>query len=70
MTGDYIAMTKTPLIDFLKDNSQQSLADAVGLAQSAISKMVKSERNITVIQHQGGLIELQEEKTIAMQKQA
>jgi len=58
-------MTKTPLNEYLKNHSQQELADAVGFYQSAISNMVRSARDITVIENDDGTIELREEKTIA-----
>lgn len=63
-------MTETPLANYLSQpgRSQQALANAVGLAQAAISKMLKAERNIIVVTHENGAIELREEKTIATQK--
>jgi len=63
-------MNHIPLKTFLKSPgaSQKTLAKAVGLAQSAISKMLKTGRNITVVIHDGGLIELREEKTVAKSK--
>jgi Asp/Glu/hydantoin racemase len=40
------------------------LAKAIGYRQSAISNMLKAERNISVITHTNGRIELLEEKII------
>jgi len=63
-------MNQIPLKTFLESPgaSQLMLAKAVGLAQSAISKMIKTERNIFVVIHEGGVIELREEKTVAKSK--
>lgn len=61
---------QVPLKDFLESPgiSQETLAKSVGLAQSAISKMLKTKRNIFVCIHDGGIIELREEKTVAKSK--
>lgn len=61
-------MSKTPLKAYLETNSQASLAQAVGLTQGAISKMLLAGRNVFVVSHQGGTIELVEEKQIANSK--
>jgi len=63
-------MNQIPLKTFLKTPgiSQQTLAKSIGLAQSAISKMIKTERNIFVVVHENGVIELREEKTVAKSK--
>lgn len=59
-------MQKKPLTEYLKDpkNSQESLAAAIGYRQSAISNMIKAGRNIFVITHENGKVELLEEKII------
>lgn len=57
-------MNRIPLASYLKHHSQQSVAEAVGLSQGAISKMVRTGRNISVVEHDTGFIELVEEKPI------
>lgn len=59
-------MKKIPLAEYLKQpgRSQEALAEAVNLNQSAISKMLRVKRNISVITHEDGSIELLEEKVI------
>jgi predicted XRE-type DNA-binding protein len=63
-------MNQIPIKTFLETTgiSQKTLAKSVGLAQSAISKMIKTERNIFVLIREGGVIELREEKTVAKSK--
>lgn len=46
-------------------NGQEELARRLGITQSAISKMITRERDITVIEHRDGYIELWEEKLVA-----
>lgn len=61
-------MKKTPLTEYLNEpnNSQESLASAIGYRQSAISNMLKAKRNIFVITHDDGRVELLEEKVIGL----
>lgn len=61
-------MIKTPLCEYLKKKRQQDLADVFGFRQSAISNMVCSDRKISVVVNDQGLLELHEEKIIAVQK--
>lgn len=63
-------MKKTALEAYLQLHSQSDLADAVGLTQGAISKMVRTKRKIIVVEHESGAIELTEEKPIAKSKSA
>ncbi len=58
-------MTKVPLIEYLKTHSQQELAEAVGYRQSAISNMLRAERNVSVITNDDGTVELREDKLLA-----
>lgn len=59
-------MTKTHLAEYLNQSgqSQKKLADAVNLSQGAISKMVRTGRNIFVVVSLAGNIELLEEKPL------
>lgn len=57
-------MNRTSLEQYLEDKSQASLARAVGLSQGAISKMLRAGRNVMVIEHDDGKIELIEERLI------
>ena len=56
-------MQGVPLKEYLKHNSQRKLADAVGVTQGAISKMLRVGRNITVVESKGR-VRLVEEKAI------
>jgi hypothetical protein len=60
-------MKKIPLSEYLElpGKSQQGLAASFNLTQGAISKMHRSGRNIFVIEHDDGRLELLEEKAIA-----
>lgn len=67
-------MKKVPLKDWLKieGNTQELLASAIDYRQSAISNMIKARRNISVVTHDNGKIELIEERKIGsnLQKSA
>lgn len=65
-------MKKQTLAEYLsvKGNTQESLARATNISQTAVSKMLRVGRNILVITNRDGTIELREEKTIAPQKTA
>jgi hypothetical protein len=58
-------MNRIPLSDYLQKNSQTTLAEAVGLTQGAISKMMRSGRKVIVIVKDSGDVELAEEKRLA-----
>lgn len=59
-------MSKTPLAKYLKKTSQVHLAEAVGLTQGAISKMLRVGRNVYVVaDSRNEQIKLVEEKVIA-----
>jgi len=54
-------MKSIPLSEYLADyGTQQELADALGIQQSAVSQMVRSGRNIVVTIHDDGRIEANE----------
>lgn len=59
-------MTKTPLKTYLAQpgRSQAKLGAAVNLTQGAIGKMIRTSRNIFVVEHDDGSITLLEEKVI------
>ena len=59
-------MTKIPLTEYLSQpgKSQQKLALAVGVTQGAISKMIRTKRDVEVIEHDDGSIELVEQRVI------
>ncbi len=63
-------MNRIPLPDYLKENSQASLAEAVGLTQGAISKMMRAGRRIIVVINDSGDVELTEEKRVAFKSDA
>ena len=50
--------------------TQQELATALGVRQSAISHMVKARRNIQVILHTDGRIEAQEVRPVPARPKA
>ena len=54
-------MKSIPLSEYLADGgTQQALADALGIQQSAVSQMARSGRNIVVTIHDDGRIEANE----------
>lgn len=58
-------MKTVPLSKYLAEiGTQQALANALGIQQSAVSQMVRSGRNIEVIIHEDGRIEAQELRPI------
>lgn len=58
-------MKTVPLSKYLAEiGTQQALANALGIQQSAVSQMVRSGRNIEVILHEDGRIEAQELRPI------
>ena len=58
-------MKTVPLREYLAEiGTQQVLANALGIQQSAVSQMVRSGRNIEVIIHEDGRIEAQELRPI------
>lgn len=58
-------MKTVPLSKYLAEiGTQQVLANALGIQQSAVSQMVRSGRNIEVIIHEDGRIEAQELRPI------
>jgi len=58
-------MKTVPLSEYLAEiGTQQVLANALGVQQSAVSQMVRSGRNIEVIIHEDGRIEAQELRPI------
>ncbi len=58
---------RTKLASYLgrPENSQRSLAKKLKITQGAISQMIIKKRDITVVSHGSGLIELYEDKLIA-----
>jgi DNA transposition AAA+ family ATPase len=65
-------MKETPLTEYLDNpnNSQEALAVRIGYRQSAISNMLKAKRNISVVEHDNGTVELVETKVIGSKKTA
>jgi len=60
-----MSMKTVPLSEYLAEiGTQQVLANALGVQQSAVSQMVRSGRNIEVIIHEDGRIEAQELRPI------
>ena len=58
-------MKTVPLSKYLAEiGTQQVLANALGIQQSAVSQMARSGRNIEVIIHEDGRIEAQELRPI------
>lgn len=59
--------TRTSLIDYLAcpGATQTRLAKTLGITQGAIHQMIRAKRQIFVIQHENGSIELREDKPIA-----
>lgn len=54
-------MKKIPLSEYLSgEGTQQKLADALGVQQTAVSQMARSGRNIEVTIHADGSIEAHE----------
>jgi len=64
---------RTSITDYLRpkgEQTQKGLADLVGLTQGAIFQMVRDGRNIFVIEHLDGRVELEEVKRITSEKTA
>jgi DNA-binding transcriptional regulator YdaS (Cro superfamily) len=60
-----MSMKTVPLSEYLAEiGTQQVLANALGVQQSAVSQMARSGRNIEVIIHEDGRIEAQELRPI------
>lgn len=59
--------TRTPLTEYLsrRENTQVRLAKTVGKTQGAIHQMIKSQRNIFVVEHSDGSLYLEEVKRLA-----
>lgn len=57
-------MTEIPLKEYLKENSQQGLADDMRFYQSAISNMVASNREIYVCKNKNRVTHLKEIRII------
>lgn len=58
-------MKTIPLSEYLADvGTQQMLADAIGVQQSAVSQMARSGRNIEVVIYDDGRIEAREVRPI------
>ncbi len=58
-------MRKISLSEYLaSEGTQQKLADALGIQQSAVSQMVRSGRNIEITLHRDGSIEANEIRAI------
>jgi len=58
-------MKKMPLSEYLADHgTQQGLAGALGVQQSAVSQMVRSGRNIEITIHPDGCITANEIRPI------
>jgi len=57
-------MNRYTLESYLENHSQNSLAEAVGISQGAVSKMLRTGRNITVVELSSGQIQLIEERPI------
>ena len=63
-------MSKTPLDDYQRAHGQSATARAVGVTQGAIWQMLKSKREIYVVEHDDGTVELQEIKILARKSAA
>lgn len=48
-------MEKIPLSEYLKENSQEKVANLIGVHQTAISKAVRTGRKIFLIPGQNGI---------------
>jgi DNA-binding transcriptional regulator YdaS (Cro superfamily) len=58
-------MKKIPLREYLADvGTQKVLADALGIQQSAVSQMARSDRNIEITIYANGRIEANEIRAI------
>lgn len=58
-------MKKFSLSEYLAgEGTQQKLADALGVQQSAVSQMVRAGRNIEITIHDDGVIEANEIRPI------
>lgn len=57
-------MKRYSLESYLENHSQNSVAEAVGISQGAVSKMLRTGRNITVVELPSGDIQLVEERPI------
>lgn len=66
-TSIAIVMTKrTPISDYVTERGQQTrLAKQIGVTQGAIYQMLKSGRDIFVLEHADGSVELEEVKKIS-----
>lgn len=53
-------MKKLPLIDYVKDKGQASVAAELGVHQTAISKALRSCRNVVVIEMPDGTVTAEE----------
>lgn len=58
-------MKRKTLQEYLNGTTQYALAQAVGVTQGAINKMLHSDRDIVVITHRDGTIELHEHRIVA-----
>lgn len=58
-------LSEVSLDKYLETTTQTALADSVGCHQTAISRLVREKRDITVITFSNGVIELREVKIIA-----
>lgn len=57
-------MKNQSLTEYLVDGTQQALAAALGIQQSAVSQMLRSGRDITITTLEDGRIEAHERKPI------
>lgn len=58
-------LSEVSLDEYLKTTTQTALAESVGCHQTAISRLVREKRGVTVITFSSGEIELREVKIIA-----
>ncbi len=61
-------MKKISLKDYANIEGQAKAAASLGVRQSAISKAIRAERNVTVTIHEDGRVEAEEIKAFPTQK--
>lgn len=57
-------MNRVLLTEFVRRHRQAEVAEKLGVTQGAISKMLRSDRTIWVVEHPDGRIEAIEERRI------
>lgn len=63
-------MKKTPLPEYVEQHTQVVTAERIGVSQGAISKMLRNQRQVFVVEHDDGTFSAVEERTPGKKKSA